>query len=57
MMGGDVQQETPDELVGGKGHRAIRRSPGAAVILVAEGDAALLESKMRQLFEMATRWV
>jgi hypothetical protein len=45
MMGGDVQLETPDELVGGKGHRAIRRSPGAAVILVAEGDAALLESK------------
>src|SRR4051794_20189360 len=44
MMGGDVQQETPDELVGGKGHRAIPRSPGAAVILVAEGDAALVES-------------
>src|SRR4051812_44006918 len=39
----DVKQETPDELVGGKDHRAIPRLPVAAIILVAEGDTAFVE--------------
>src|SRR3954454_16527220 len=44
-FGQNVKQEASDELVGGKGHRAIPHLPVAAVILVAEGDAALVESK------------
>src|SRR3954447_26660334 len=40
-----MKQEAPDELVGCECHRAIARLPIAAVILVAEGDAARVESK------------
>src|ERR1700675_84505 len=40
---GHVEQEAPDELVGGEGHCAISRLPVAAVILVPEGHAALVE--------------
>ena len=39
----DVEQEAPDELVGGERHCAVPRQPVAAVILVAEGHAALVE--------------
>jgi hypothetical protein len=38
-----VQQEAPDEFVCGERHRAIARSPVAAIILVPEGDAAFVE--------------
>ena len=38
-----VEQEAPDELVGGECHCAVPRLPVAAVILVAEGHAALVE--------------
>src|SRR3954465_13461162 len=44
-LGQDVKQETPDELVGGERHPAIACPPVAAVILVAEGDAAVVESE------------
>ena len=43
-LGQDVEQEAPDELVGAERHCAIPRLPVAAVILVAEGHAALVES-------------
>ena len=39
----NVEREAPDELVGGEGHCAVPGLPVAAVILVAEGDAALVE--------------
>ena len=39
-----MEQEAPDELVGGERHCAVPRLPVAAVILVAEGHAALVES-------------
>src|SRR5271169_3823000 len=39
----NVEQEAPDELVGGEGHCAVPDLPVAAVILVAEGHAALVE--------------
>lgn len=55
-LGQDVEQEAPDELIGIERHHAIPCLPIAAVILVAEGDAALVELISR-LFEMATRWV
>jgi hypothetical protein len=38
-----VEQEALDELVGGEGHCAISRLPVTAIILVPEGDAALIE--------------
>jgi len=41
----DVEQEAPDELVGGERHRAKPRLPVAAVVLVAKGDAALVEAE------------
>jgi hypothetical protein len=41
----NVQQEAPDELVGAECHCAVPRLPVAAVILVAEGHAARIESK------------
>jgi hypothetical protein len=41
----DVEQEAPDELVGREHHRAKPRLPVAAVVLVAKGDAALVESE------------
>jgi hypothetical protein len=43
--GQDREQETPDELVRRKRHRAMPCRPVAAVILAAEGDAARVESK------------
>src|SRR5262249_9445233 len=39
----NVQQETPDELVGAERDRAIPGRPVAAIVLVAEGHAALVE--------------
>src|SRR5437016_14058165 len=39
-----VEQEAPDELVGAECHCAVPRLPVAAVVLVAEGHAALVES-------------
>src|SRR5262245_51749794 len=41
----NVEQKAPDELVGGERHCAVPRPPAAAVILVAEGHAARIESK------------
>src|SRR5262252_9004370 len=38
-----MEQEAPDELVGAERDCAVPRLPGAAVILVAEGHAALVE--------------
>jgi len=40
-----VEQKAPDELVGAERHCAVPRRPIAAVILVAEGHAARIESK------------
>ena len=40
----DVKQEAPDELVGAESHCAVPSLPVAAVILVPEGHAALVES-------------
>ena len=39
----NVQQEAPDELVGGERHRAIPGRPAKAIVLVAEGHPALVE--------------
>src|SRR5947209_9452231 len=44
-LGQEVKQETPDELVGSKGHCSIPRLPVAAIVLVAEGETALIEGK------------
>src|SRR5260370_72146 len=41
----DAEQEAPDELVGGDRHGAEPRRPVAAIVLVAEGDAALVEAE------------
>src|SRR5215469_3576710 len=41
----NVEQEAPDELVGAERHCAVPRRSVAAVILVAEGHATLIESK------------
>jgi len=43
-LGQNVEQEAPDELVGTEHHCAVARLPVAAVILVPEGHAALVES-------------
>src|SRR5215472_7727392 len=40
-----VEQKAPDELVGTERHCAVPRLPAAAIILVAEGHAARIESK------------
>src|SRR5260370_42566999 len=40
----DVEEEAPDELVGGERHGAGPRLPVAAVVLVTEGHAALAEA-------------
>src|SRR5215472_16905290 len=40
----NVEQKAPDELVGAERYCAVPRLPAAAVILVAEGHAALVES-------------
>ena len=42
-LGQDVQQEAPDELICAERHGAVARCPIAPVILVAEGDAAIVE--------------
>ena len=39
----DVEEEAPDELVGGDRHGALALGLAAAVVLVAEGDAGLVE--------------
>src|SRR5690606_38746358 len=39
----NMQQEAADELVGGDGHELLPVGAGAAVILVSEGDAGLVE--------------
>src|SRR5215468_2700832 len=39
----NVEQEAPDELVGAERHCAVPRRSVAAVILVAEGHATLIE--------------
>src|SRR5215218_9383227 len=41
----DVEQEAADELVGGKGHDLLPVGSVTAVILVAEGDAGLVEGE------------
>src|SRR5215467_11984940 len=41
----NVEQKAPDELVGSEHHCAVPRLPAAAIILVAEGHAARIESK------------
>src|SRR6266851_2757778 len=41
----DVEEEAPDELVGGERHGAEPRLPVAAVVLVTEGHAALVEAE------------
>src|SRR5215470_6233519 len=41
----NVEQKAPDELVGAERHCAVPRLSAAAVILVAEGHAARIESK------------
>src|SRR6201997_4176083 len=40
----NVQQEALDELVGAECHRAIPGRPVAAIVLITEGHAALVES-------------
>ena len=40
----NVEQEAPDKLVGAERHCAVPRLPVAAVILIPEGHAALVES-------------
>src|SRR5438874_12212496 len=42
-LSAELEQEAPDELVGGEGHCAVPRLAVAAVILVPEGDAAFVE--------------
>ena len=41
-LGQDVDQEAADELVGGQRHRLVSARPVDAVVLVSEGDAALV---------------
>src|SRR5712671_186525 len=41
----DVEQEAPDELVGGERHGAQPRPAVVAVVLVAEGHAAFVEAE------------
>src|SRR5712691_4754566 len=40
----DVEEEAPDELVGGERHGAEPRLPVAAIVLVTEGHGALVEA-------------
>src|SRR5258708_5233652 len=51
-LGQNVKQEAPDELAGRECHRAKPLLAVAAVVLVAEGYAALVEAD-RRLFEIA----
>ena len=41
----DVEQEAADELVGGERHDLLPIGAAATVVLVAEGDAALVEAR------------
>jgi len=52
----NVEQEAPDELAGRQRHRAVPHPAVAAVVLVAEGYAALVEADQAAVW-MATRWV
>jgi hypothetical protein len=54
--GQHVQQEAAHELLGRQGHRFVARAPVFAVVLPAEGDAALVERDEAEL-EIATRCV
>ena len=54
--GQHVQQEAAHELVGLQGHGFVARAPVFAVVLPAEGDAAIVQAMSREL-EIATRWV
>jgi hypothetical protein len=40
----NVEQKAPDEFAGRQRHRAVPRLPAAAIVLVAETHAALVES-------------
>ncbi len=42
-LGQHVHEEAPDELVGGQRHGAVAGVAVAAIVLVAEGDAGLVE--------------
>lgn len=44
-LGQDVEQEAADELVGGKGHDLLPVGATPTVVLVAEGDAGLVEAQ------------
>ena len=52
----DMEQEAADELVRRQRHDFAARQAVRAIVLVAEGDAALVMA-MSLVFEMATRWV
>ena len=52
----NVEQEAPDELVGAERHRAVPCLAVAAVIFVAEGHAALVESNETTVRD-GERWV
>ena len=41
----DMEQEAADELVGGERHDLLPVGAVAAIVLVAEGDAALVEAR------------
>lgn len=43
-LGQDVEQDAADELVCGERHDLLPFNPAAAVVLVAEGDAAVVEA-------------
>lgn len=45
----DVDEKAADELVGGQGHNLLPVGTGAAVVLVAEGDAGLVEGVFSSL--------
>jgi hypothetical protein len=44
-LGQNVEQEAPDEFIGRQRHRAKPLAPVAAIILVAEAYATLIESE------------
>ena len=52
----DVHQEAADELVRCERHGFVAGRPLAAVVLPAEGDAAIIQGDEAG-FEIATRWV
>ena len=52
--GQHVEQEAADKLVGGERHDLLAVGAGAAVVLIAEGDAGLVEAE-EPAVEIATR--